>query len=208
MARVFVAVRLPAFLAEKIASVQGALDRALADVKWVETENLHLTLRFFGELDPGAMARVAAAVTTVTAATTAFAVRIEGLGTFPERGRPRVIWAGIAQGGDELKQLAVGLEEEFVRVGLGRGDRPFAPHLTLGRVRDPNARRGSQTGPVPLQATAAMRAAIGATVFEPGVFEVSEVVVVESRLSPRGPHYQDLHRGILGAKHGEDAEPA
>ena len=201
MARVFVALRLPAAVAERMAAVGRDLERKLADVKWVETENLHFTLRFFGELDPGAVERVVLAVTAVTAATTAFTLRLDGLGTFPPRGRPRVLWAGVGAGRAELEALASRLEERFVEHGLGRADRVFAPHLTLGRVRDPNApgRRGRPARErIPEQAPAAVHAAIEAARFEPVEFRADEVCVVESRLHPTGPEYLDIHRAGLG----------
>jgi 2'-5' RNA ligase len=201
MARVFVAVRLPAAVAERVAQVGRDLERGLADVKWVEIENLHFTLRFFGELDPQAIERAVLAVSAVTEATTTFTLRLEGLGTFPPQGRPRVIWAGVTSGGEELMGLASRLEARFVELGLGRADRAFAPHLTLGRVRDPNApgrRGGKARGHVPLQAPAAMQAAIGAARFEGADFRVDEVRVVESRLHPAGPEYLDIHKADLG----------
>ncbi len=201
MARIFVALRLPRAVADRMAAVGRDLERKLADVKWVETENLHFTLRFFGELDPGAVERVVLAVTAVTAATTTFTLRLEGLGTFPPQGRPRVLWAGVSAGAAELAALASRLEEGFVERGLGRADRAFAPHLTLGRVRDPNApgRRGRPARErIPLEAPAAMRAAIAAARFEPIEFRAGEIAVVESRLRPAGPEYLDIDRAGLG----------
>jgi 2'-5' RNA ligase len=201
MARVFVAVRLPAAAGEQVSRVSRDLERGLADVKWVETENLHFTLRFFGELDPAAIDRAIGVVSTVTAATMAFTLRLEGLGTFPPRGRPRVIWVGVTSGREELVALATGLDDRFIAEGLGPADRAFTPHLTLGRVRDPNARRGRGSGRsphVPLQAPAAMQAAVGAARIEPAEFPVEGVSVVESRLHPTGPEYLDLYMGRLG----------
>ncbi len=208
MARVFIAARLPADVGERVASVQRELDRGLADIKWVEAENLHFTLRFFGELAPEAIERSVAAVTAVAKSTMTFPLRIEGLGSFPERGRPRVIWLGVSTGRQELTNLARGLEEAFATSGLGRADRAFAPHLTLGRVRDPNARRGSRAR-VPVQAAAAMHAVIGAVSFEPAEFEVEDIAVVESRLFPGGPEYHDIHRARLGGtgRAGGGGEP-
>lgn len=200
MARIFVAVRLPAALADEIETVQRALDRRLVDVKWVESENLHLTLRFFGDLDGGDVERVVQAVTAVSEATTPFTVRFEGIGTFPARGRPRVVWVGMTDGSDQLVAMALALEDAFVAADLGGADRPFAPHLTLGRVRDPNrrGRGGRLREKVPLQATAAMHAAVGEARFGPVAFELREIAVVESHLSPRGPTYLDSHVVRLG----------
>ena len=195
MARVFVAARIPRTLAAGVATVQRELDRRLVDVKWVEPENLHLTLRFFGELNEGKIERVVGAVIEVTSLATPFTARLEGIGTFPTRGRPRVIWAGMTVGSERLSATAEALERAFVTAGLGQADRPFTPHLTLGRVKDPRARsHGGRKGErPPRQATAEMQAVVGKTHFGPADFEVREIAVVESRLSPRGPSYLDLH---------------
>jgi 2'-5' RNA ligase len=202
MARVFVAARLPAGLAASVAAVQRELDRRLVDVKWVEPENLHLTLRFFGELEAAEIERVGEAVTEVTRAATPFTARMEGIGTFPGRGRPRVIWAGMSAGGERLVAMAEALEGAFIRAGLGRCDRPFTPHLTLGRVRDPRARSHGRRLEVrhPPQATIEMHAVVGETRFGPTDFEVREISVVQSRLSPRGPSYLDLYVAPMGSQ--------
>jgi 2'-5' RNA ligase len=202
MARVFAAVRLPAELTDGAVAVQRGLNGQLVDVKWVEPENLHLTLRFFGEVDDGAIVRIEEAITEVSRVTTPFTIRLGGVGTFPGRGRPRVIWIGITNGGDRLAAMAAALEQAFVARGLGRGDRAFSPHLTLGRVRDPNQRsrgRGHRRERVPLQATEAMRAAIAGAGYGPADLEVREVALVESHLSPRGPEYRNRHRSPLAA---------
>ncbi len=195
MARIFVATRLPGALAEAIALTQQALDRRLVDVKWVEAENLHFTFRFFGELRADEIEAVMKVVTEVAEMTTAFTARLEGIGTFPPRGRPRVVWAGVSAGEESLLRLATALEDGFVAAGLGRADRPFTPHLTLGRVRDPNprGRGGRKLERRPAQATSAMHEAIAEAALEPAEFEVGEVAVIESRLSPRGPTYVNVH---------------
>jgi 2'-5' RNA ligase len=206
MPRVFVAVRLPAALARGIAAVQQELAPRLVDVKWVETENLHFTLRFFGELEAPEIDRVRQVVTEVTQLATPFTVALEGIGTFPERGRPRVIWAGMAAGGERMVELARALDAAFVAAELGRADRPFTPHLTLGRVRDPGRDRGRRGGGrreiVPPQAAVAMRAAVAGARYGPAELAVREVAVVESLLSPRGPTYRDLQVAELGGGKG------
>jgi 2'-5' RNA ligase len=201
VARIFVALRLPPAIADRVAAVRRQLELKLVDVKWVETENLHFTLRFFGELEPGAVERAVAAVTAAAAATTPFPLRLEGLGTFPPAGRPRVLWSGVSTGRTELSALASRLEERFVERRLGRADRDFAPHLTLGRVRDPNspARRGRPAREhIPREAPAAMREAIAAIRFAPVEFRAAGIAVVESRLHPGGPEYLDIHGAAFG----------
>jgi RNA 2',3'-cyclic 3'-phosphodiesterase len=199
MARMFAAVRLPESSLRSLAEAQYALERRIIDVKWVEEENLHFTLRFFGELTPDELARAIEAATTVTEMTPAFTIEITGLGAFPEHGRPRVLWAGVEAGREPLVRLAQALDRAFAAAGLGAADRPFAPHLTLGRVRDPNPRRGRGPRPpqVPPQAAAAVREAIAQTPCERVTVSVAAVALVESRLSSRGPTYVDRQRLAL-----------
>jgi len=205
MARMFVAVRLPAAIARELVSLGRRLERSILDVRWVAEENLHFTLRFFGELTEDEVARAIQAATAVAASTTGFTLEIQGLGTFPESGRPRVLWVGVGAGGEALIELARGLDAAFQTAGLGPADRPFAPHLTLGRFRDPNPpRRGGARPPaVPLQAVPAIRQALASEAPGGQEFRVESVALIESRLSPRGPTYQD--RALLGLRPPEGA---
>jgi 2'-5' RNA ligase len=205
MARIFVAVRLPAPVAKELAGLSERLAGRIADVKWVAEENLHFTLRFFGQLEETALARATEAARSVTEVTTGFTLELAGVGTFPDSGRPRVLWVGVEAGREELIALAGGLETAFRNAGLGSADRPFAPHLTLGRARDPNpAPRPGQPRPpaVPRQAVVEIRAALAAAALPPATFRVAEVALIESRLSRAGPTYKDREvlalRGLEG----------
>ncbi len=204
MPRVFVAVRLPAAAATVVAKTQDSLRQRVHDVKWVESENLHLTLRFFGELGEDDLRGATEVVQAVTKSVTPFTIELEGVGCFPPEGRPRVIWVGTRTGGAQLVQLAGQLDEAFGAAGLGRERRPFRPHLTIGRPRGPDRRRGQrrgrrQYGPPPsLQAVSEIRAAVAAARCGPLPFAVEAVVVVESILRPAGPFYEDLAQGRLG----------
>jgi 2'-5' RNA ligase len=204
MARMFVAVRLPAAVAQELASLGRRLERSILDVRWVAEENLHFTLRFFGELAEDEVARAIAAATAVAASLTGFTLEIQGLGTFPESGRPRVLWVGVGVGREALMELAQRLDTAFQAAGLGQADRPFAPHLTLGRFKDPNPpRRGGPRPPtVPLQAVPAIRQALANEAPGRQEFRVETVALIESRLSPRGPSYEDRALVALGRPDG------
>ena len=95
MPRVFVAVKLGTELAAAVEETQQRLRSQLARVKWVEPQNLHLTLRFFGEVGEERVELISNVVRTVSKLHTAFPVGLDGIGCFPERGRPRVIWIAI-----------------------------------------------------------------------------------------------------------------
>jgi len=205
MPRIFVAVRLPATAAAAVEQTQEGLRQRAHDVKWVETENLHLTLRFFGEIDEDDLRSSIEVVQTVTRSVTPFTIELAGVGCFPPAGRPRVIWVGMRSGGERLVQLAGQLDVAFGEAGLGRERRPFRPHLTIGRLRGPDRRRGQRRrkqrfGPAPpLQAVPEIQAALTAARCGPLPVTVAEVAVVESILRPAGPVYEDRAVGRLGA---------
>lgn len=113
------------------------LARSQADVKWVEEENFHLTLKFLGEVDPGRLGEVAGALRSAVREVPAFRFQATGTGAFPSPRRARVIWVGVGEGTSQLRHLAARVDAELARLGFPPEERPFTPHLTLGRVRSP-----------------------------------------------------------------------
>lgn len=148
------------------------------DLRWVPAKNLHFTLRFLGELPEGDVRKVGDAVVEAVAPLPAFTLRWGGFGVFPSWRRPRVLWVGCRGGGPALTGLARAVNAALDREGFTPADKPFVPHLTVGRWR-----RGSEA-PSP----ALRDACEGATAT--GVFPVNRVAVVESRLERSGARYQ------------------
>jgi 2'-5' RNA ligase len=178
--RLFVATLLHDDLRDAVAAVQRAIARAwpASDraVKWVEPENFHFTLKFLGEVPEEEIPAVAQAVRGA-ALGGPFEIAVEGVGVFPSLRNPRVLWIGVGEGRDRLRVLAHRVEEALVRVGFPREGRPFEPHLTIGRVREGRDVRG--LGP----------ALEGVRDAKIGRQRVGSVVVMTSRLGPRGPSY-------------------
>ena len=136
--RAFVALRLSPeverAVIDLVAALRQAHDRPGA-VRWVRPANLHLTLRFLGDrVESITLERLDRALLRIAAATARFTIRVRGLGGFPHLVRPRVLWAGLE--GPHLPALAAAVEHAATASGLPPEPRPFAPHLTLGRVRD------------------------------------------------------------------------
>jgi 2'-5' RNA ligase len=153
------------------------LARTDADVKWVRTAQLHATIRFLGDIAADRAERVAAEVQGAAARHGSFAWGLGRLGTFPEQGTPRVIWAGVETGERRLSELAAGVEEGLVRGGLVSPElRPFRAHVTLGRSRSP---RGSER----------LRSLLEELSFRSPPEPLEELSLVESRLTPRGSEY-------------------
>ena len=128
MSRLFVALDLPYDIKESL----EPLSRGLGDVRWLTPDQQHLTLRFIGELDNGRLNEVAEALALV--AGVPFELRLKGLGHFPPRGEPRVLWVGVEKNG-ELTRLKRRIDRALAQAGLPPEGRKFAPHVTIARIR-------------------------------------------------------------------------
>lgn len=189
--RTFIAVDVGEAVRGRCIAMQQTLARAGVDVKWVEPENMHITLLFLGEVDERDVIDVCRSVAEVCAKRTAFPLSVEGVGTFPESGKPRVVWAGLGIGASELVDLYAALEAPLLELGCyRREERPYNPHLTLGRVKADSDTRG--VGKV-LEKQANWKA---------GETEIREVQVMSSVLQPSGPVYAVLSRAKLRPREG------
>ena len=154
-----------------------------ARVTWVKPEQLHLTVHFIGQVDSALGEQIRTALAGPLRAP-AFDLTIEGTGTFPPKRPPRVIWAGIGKGIDNLRSVEQEVRARLAGLVHSTAERDYHPHLTLGRVKNPAGLR-----PVPLLE------GLESTVF--GVVRVAAVTLFESRLSSSGPTYIALGRSEL-----------
>lgn len=171
MPRLFVAIDLP----DDIKQSLTPLGRGLGDVRWLLPEQQHLTLRYIGELDNGRANEVAEALAMVPGAP--FELRLKGIGHFPPRGEPRVLWAGVEKNG-ELARLKRRIDRALGQVGVPRDERKFAPHVTLARLKRPPARDKL--------ATWLMRHSL----YRSASFPVSSFQLFSSWLKAEGAEYQ------------------
>ena len=133
MVRAFVAIPIPPDMAENIAAVQQKLRTNLQGIRWVRTENLHLTLKFLGPIPENKIAPVTESLHQTLSVISIFWIEGRGIGVFPDIKRPRVLWAGLVA--TELRVLAEKVESALEGLGFPREKRSFSPHLTLGRWR-------------------------------------------------------------------------
>lgn len=131
--RCFVAVRFPEEINRELGRHIRYLAGTDAAVRWVKTENLHVTLKFLGEVQDGEIQDVHRVLSGISCSPMSLAVR--GLGCFPPRGRPRVIWAGLEGDIDTLRNLAKDIEEQVAPLGYPPEQRAFQAHLTIGRIK-------------------------------------------------------------------------
>lgn len=183
--RLFVAVHLPTELTDRAAAL---LPAALPALKRVRPELMHLTLAFLGWTPDERLDAVNEAARAAAAGHRAFDLTLSGAGRFPASGRPRVVWLGIGDGAGALAALADSVTAQLRERQLTFDDRPFAPHLTLARVRD------EASGPEARTVAAGIE-----TIVVPELrARIDRIAVVESVLSPKGPRYTDRLAVPLG----------
>ncbi|HET8570254.1 MAG TPA: RNA 2',3'-cyclic phosphodiesterase [Candidatus Limnocylindria bacterium] len=184
--RLFIAVRLPHDQAERATRI---LTGPLPALRRVQPELLHLTLAFLGSAPEERLSAVVRAVSAAASRFAPFELGLGALGRFPDRGPANVVWVRATAGAAELTALGDGVRRALRAARIDFDDKPFRPHMTLGRIRhgaDPDDVR-------------AVEAQVAAAAPPDIRFEVREVHVVESTLSPRGPRYASLEAVPLGA---------
>jgi len=184
--RIFVAIDIPAEIRQRIRDLTEALKPITARVRWSRAEALHVTLKFIGEISSTRTEEVKACLSPVRMLFP-IPLKIRGSGYFPNDRSPRVIWLGI-EAGTELANLAARVEESLVPLGIQKEERPFSPHLTLGRLRNPD------------KIPAVQEFLRQHDPLELGSFTAREFFLYESKLSPEGSQYQKLARFPLASE--------
>jgi 2'-5' RNA ligase len=186
--RTFIALDLGKTIRDRLVSLQETFARSAPDVKWVEEENLHVTLLFLGEVDDREVLEICRGVGAACKELAAFAMSVEGVGCFGNPRRPRTVWVGVKEGEEEIKALHAKLEAVLLDLGCyRREERQYTPHITLGRVKQDDS--GDGLAPL-LQKKSDWSA---------GSVDVREVLVMSSELTPHGPIYTVLSRASLGS---------
>lgn len=165
-------------LAAKFREVRRVLEATKADIKFVEPENIHLTLKFLGDIEPNLVEQVTRVVEGISFQP--FTARIERVGVFPNLRRPRVVWAGITEGASRLEEMWSEVDGKLSRLGFERERRRFSPHITIGRVRS-GRNRDKLVHEI---------SSLSDYVFSD--LHVDRVVLKKSVLTPRGPIYTTL----------------
>lgn len=133
--RTFIAVELEASLQQSLQNIQNNLKPLNLDINWVKPGNIHITLKFLGDITPDEIKAISETLPKIFGAVRPFEITLAGLGVFPQIQQPNVLWVGIEEGAQEIKKLAAVLEETLGRLGFPNERREFMAHLTLGRFR-------------------------------------------------------------------------
>ncbi|MEG6616376.1 RNA 2',3'-cyclic phosphodiesterase [Peptococcaceae bacterium 1198_IL3148] len=133
--RLFIAVNLPTDVKGQLHQLQRQLYVLGGGIKWVEPYNFHITIKFLGETDQQQLSVLEGALAQSVIGINPFGLHLNKLGTFPQRGTPRVVWVGLGGDINCLKTLQQQVEHRLAAVGFAPEKRKFSPHLTLGRVK-------------------------------------------------------------------------
>ncbi|MFN3975371.1 MAG: RNA 2',3'-cyclic phosphodiesterase [Dehalococcoidia bacterium] len=181
--RLFVALELPEAVQQALASAWAPLRRMERGVKWVSPEGLHLTLKFLGEVPVERVPLLEAPLAAAAQVSSTLRLIVSRVGAFPSLAFPRVLWAGLEGDLEALQRLQQAVEKGLSALGFPPEQRPFTPHLTVGRVRDdlsPQERRriGQAAGQVALPPDLS--------------FGAGHLSLMQSTLTPQGARYRCL----------------
>lgn len=175
--RLFIAINLPDGTRESLAQLQGQLKHFCPTAKWVEPQNLHLTLKFLGTVEQEKIIRISSVIGAVAKTQASFDIQLGGTGAFPRMNDPRIIWIGLKQGTPEIVRMAAELQTRLAIEGFPADPRGFSPHLTVARLKDR----------APIQLVEALKAVENWLDVSP--ISVYEICLMSSELSRRGPRY-------------------
>lgn len=184
--RCFIAIEIDGAIIEALAGVQQQLRQSGAAVGWVRPASIHITLKFLGDVAEERLPAIGGELAEIAGHHAPFQMMVTGAGAFPSLRRPRIIWAGISDGAENVAALAQEIETRLEAFGFAREARPFTPHITLGRVKEP----------VGIGALATLIEQHTADQF--GVMPVAQLTLMRSELSPQGARYTALGWFPLG----------
>jgi len=174
--RIFVCIEIPEEIRNRIESLQNRLRQTGAEVSWTKAANIHLTLKFLGNVAASRLSTVCGAVEEAVQGKSVIPIQVSQTGCFPSPRSPRVLWIGINSRASALQALQTSVQASLARIGFAETARPFEPHLTVGRVK-------SQRN------VGRLVTALVEEGFEAVTFQANEVIVMRSDLRPTGAVY-------------------
>jgi len=184
--RTFISIEIPENIKDNIEKSIDEMKLMLSPMKWVDKKNLHITLKFLGWVVDDKMDDMISSVTDLAKGFGSIKINFAGLGVFPNARRPRVIWVGINEGNDRVKELAEKIDARLSDEGYRKEEeREFSPHLTIGRIKE-------KIDAEPLNRFMEKNAAT-----EFGGFTADHVSVMKSTLRRSGPIYEEIKQAEL-----------
>ena len=182
--RTFIAIPLPEAVQDKVDALLSDLRKADAAVRWVPARNLHLTLKFLGDVAEARLEELYVGIRMATEGIEPFRITLTGLGAFPNARRPRVLWIGMDVP-EAMQRLYENIEKDLSRLHFPKEKRRFSPHLTIGRVKG-------------LRGMERLMSVVERTEFGPETVSVARIVAMKSDLRPTGAVYAPLKEFALG----------
>jgi RNA 2',3'-cyclic 3'-phosphodiesterase len=189
--RLFIAIDVPPAVRQQLRAIQRRLATHASAVRWVDPEGVHVTLKFLGETPRESVDAITAGLERAARGIAPFELRTADPGGFPSGQRPRVIWLGVGGDRESLAMAHAAVERAIAPLGFPTEDRPFSPHLTLGRM-------SRDARPADVRAAAdALRSLPGS---QPIAWRVNELLLMQSQLSRAGARYTAIARAWLDAE--------
>jgi 2'-5' RNA ligase len=183
--RLFVAIELSERNRSRLAQVQESLRHQCHGVKWIPSHQLHMTVKFLGDVPDAKVPEVSAALNRAAFSATVCTMELQGAGCFPPKGPARIVWTGAAEPTGALTKLVDAVESELSQIQFPRERRPFSPHITIGRVRNDDS-------------DGRIRAAVDSASYKSTTQDVKKITLMSSVLSPKGPTYAAVSRARIG----------
>jgi 2'-5' RNA ligase len=174
--RVFIALDTPPSVKRALVLLRDDIARRTHDVRWEASGKLHCTLQFLGDVEPSAIVPIERGIARAASVIPPFALSYSGVGFFPDRDRPRILWVGITDPGGNLERLQERISVSLSPLGFPRDERPFHPHVTLGRIKG-------------TPAPGRLIDIVKTCTFEHPLVSVPAVEIMQSVLTPRGSEY-------------------
>jgi 2'-5' RNA ligase len=202
--RAFWAIELPDGVRREAAAAARALTQVAPEFRVPAESNLHLTVAFLGEISQDQVSSLTTALGAALYSWEPFTMSLRGAGWFPPRGRPRVAWIGVAEGGEACEQLALVVGRACAAAGAPADAKPFHPHLTVGRARDASRGEGSDRARSFGMRSGGLERWVRDLGDKPvgAPFRVDRIVLFESTLTPKGSIYAERGEARLGTRPG------
>ena len=179
MIRTFIAIELSEHIKKELSDIEKELKETKAVAKWVKPDDIHLTLKFLGNVEEEKIELIKKSIQESVKGVTPFIIDLKDIGAFPSPSRPRVIWVGVQSGKERIKNLAESIEGNLEKIGFKKEDRQFSAHITLGRIKS-------------LVNIDKLKDLIKEKKYHSSSFEVSKIAIMRSDLTPEGPIYTKL----------------
>jgi len=178
--RAFIAVEIDNLTKQKISDLISNLKKSGADVKWITEDQMHLTLKFLGNIDESKTREISDVLSSISSNFKSFTISLSNIGAFPNLNRPRIIWVGIDKGAEYLKTISEKIETGLKKLEFEKEDREFNLHLTLGRVK--TSKNLSE-----------LKKLLNETLFNSqNEIKINSLILFQSTLTPKGAIYSKL----------------